>query len=54
MNMAVPGDHPAYSIWAEQPRSLQTVTGDEMVLMLRPAENVHVATPPNTLHSKAN
>ena len=34
----------AYSLWAEQPPAPQTMSDSEMVLMLRPAEAVHVAT----------
>ena len=35
----------AYSLWAEQPSASQTMSDNEMVLMLRPAEAAHVATP---------
>ena len=36
----------AYSLWAEQPSAPpQTLSDSEMVLMLRPAEAAHVATP---------
>ena len=35
----------AYSIWAEQPQTSHTTSDNEMVLMLRPAEAAHVATP---------
>ena len=35
----------AYSLWAEQPSAPQTLSDNEMVLMLRPAEAAHVATP---------
>ena len=35
----------AYSLWAEQPPTPQTMSDSEMVLMLRPAEAAHVATP---------
>ena len=35
----------AYSLWAEQPFASQTMSDSEMVLMLRPAEAAHVATP---------
>ena len=34
----------AYSLWAEQPPASQTLSDNEMVLMLRPAESAHVAT----------
>ena len=37
----------AYSLWAEQPSDPQTLSDNEMVLMLRPAEETHVATPLN-------
>ena len=35
----------AYSLWAEQPPAPQTLSDSEMVLMLRPAEMAHRATP---------
>ena len=35
----------AYSLWAELPPAPQTMSDSEMVLMLRPAEAAHVATP---------
>ena len=35
----------AYSLWAAQPKTSHTTSDNEMVLMLRPAEAAHVATP---------
>ena len=35
----------AYSLWPEQPKTSHTTSDNEMVLMLRPAEAAHVATP---------
>ena len=38
-------EHMAYSLWAEQPQTSHTTSDNEMVLLLRPAEAAHMATP---------
>ena len=38
----------AYSLWAEQSQTSHTTSDNEMVLMLRPAEAAHMATPLTT------
>ena len=35
----------AYILWAEQPQPSHAASDNEMVLMFRPAEATHIATP---------